>query len=200
MLGWIGVGLVLLTAVPSAGESPAGDGQAGRAVFEANCAMCHGADASGMMGMHPSLRGAVQRLSLEGVEVTIRMGRRTTPPMPAFSGRLSDQQIADVIAYIAALPEGPRNFGPGQGMMGSGPAEGGMAQPQGRTGVGVLDLLIGALLVGLIGLVAIALIRLVGGLRRSAARPSARDELDRRYARGELERDEYLQRRTDLER
>jgi hypothetical protein len=162
--------------------------------------MCHGADASGMMGMHPSLRGAVQRLSLEGVEVTIRQGRRTTPPIPAFSGRLSDQQIADVIAYVASLPEGPRNFGPGQGMMGQGSTGDGMAQPQAGAGVGVLDVLVGALLVGLIGLVAIALIRLVIEPRRFAGRPSARDELDRRYASGDLSRDEYLQRRADLER
>ncbi|MGH3665139.1 MAG: c-type cytochrome, partial [Egibacteraceae bacterium] len=49
-----------------------GDREAGRDIFKANCAMCHGADAAGMMGMHPSLRGAVARLSREGVEVTVR--------------------------------------------------------------------------------------------------------------------------------
>ena len=69
--------------------------------------MCHRQDAAGMMGMHPSLRGAVERLSREGVEVTIRKGRATQPPMPAFERRLSDQEIADVVAYIASLPPGP---------------------------------------------------------------------------------------------
>ncbi len=58
-----------------------GDVEAGEQVFQANCAMCHGADASGMMGMHPSLRGAIDRLSREGVEVAIREGRRTETPM-----------------------------------------------------------------------------------------------------------------------
>lgn len=74
--------------------------------------MCHGNDAGGMMGMHPSLRGAVDRLSLEGVEVAIRNGRDTDPPMPAFAGRLSDDEIDAVISYLESLPAGPRNFGP----------------------------------------------------------------------------------------
>ncbi|MBW3603053.1 MAG: cytochrome c, partial [Actinobacteria bacterium] len=102
-------------SAPPAAAAP-GDVQAGREVFEVNCAMCHGADAAGMMGMHPSLRGAVERLTREGVEVTVRNGRDTTPPMPAFAERLTDQQTDDVVAYVASLPEGPRNFGPGEQM------------------------------------------------------------------------------------
>jgi cytochrome c6 len=86
--------------VPSQASAHSRDPEAGREVFQANCAICHGADASGMMGMHPSLRGAVERLTLEGVEVTVRNGRDTMPPMPAFAGRLTDQEINDVIAYL----------------------------------------------------------------------------------------------------
>jgi mono/diheme cytochrome c family protein len=108
--------MALLSSAEALQAQPSeGDVEAGREVFESYCAMCHGADATGMMGMHPSLRGAVERLTREGVEVTIRKGRRTTPPMPAFEGRLSDEQITDVVAYIASLPPGPRNFGPEAG-------------------------------------------------------------------------------------
>jgi mono/diheme cytochrome c family protein len=71
--------LAFLAAVsvllPSPARAQSGDAETGREVFEANCAMCHGRDASGMMGMHPSLRGAIERLSVEGVEVTIRKVR-----------------------------------------------------------------------------------------------------------------------------
>ncbi len=70
-------------------------------------------DATGMMGMHPALRGAVERLTVEGVEVTIRNGRDTRPPMPAYGGRLRDDDIDDLVAYLESLPAGPRNFGPG---------------------------------------------------------------------------------------
>ncbi|MDP8932129.1 MAG: c-type cytochrome [Actinomycetota bacterium] len=183
---------------PPATDLP-GSPRAGREVFEASCAMCHGTDAAGMMDMHPSLRGAVQRLSLEGVEVTVREGRATRPPMPAFEGRLTDEQIQDVISYIATLPPRPRNFGPrreqddmmrGDRMM-PGPMMGGWM------------MLLWALLV--LALTALIITGLLWIFRSVRSRPStgqgtsARRLLDERYARGELNRDEYLQRRRDLE-
>lgn len=187
---------VVLLSTPLEGARLEGDVAAGRGLFEANCAMCHGGDASGMMGMHPSLRGAVARLSREGVEVTIRQGRATTPPMPAFGDRLDEEQIADLVAYIASLPEGPRNFGPGQPMMGRG-----MMDRVEGTGVParhpVLDVLQGVLLAVLIVLASMALWWFAVGSRRRAG--GARSELDRRYAAGELSRQEYLQRKADLD-
>ena len=160
-----------------------GDPAKGREVFAANCAMCHGSDATGMMGMHPSLRGAIERLSREGVEVAIRQGRRTQPPMPAWEDRLSDGEIDDVIAYIATLPDGPRNFGPdgGSGMMMGGNADG-MTAP----------------LVVLLVVLAAAAAGLIAWTARRALSPVR--VLDRRYAAGELSREEYLQRRDDLRR
>lgn len=119
----VAVVCVALMAGGASWAADPGELDAGRQVFEANCAMCHGDDAEGMMGMHPSLRGVVDRLSLEGVEVAIRNGRDTDPPMPAFAGRLSGDQIDDVISYLESLPAGPRNFGPDhgdRGMMGGG--------------------------------------------------------------------------------
>jgi mono/diheme cytochrome c family protein len=102
------------------GESPQGDVTRGEEIYQANCAMCHGADATGMMGMHPALTGVVDRLTVAGVEVTIRNGRDTRPPMPAFDDRLDDTDLADLIAYLDDLPDGPRNFANddgGRGMM-----------------------------------------------------------------------------------
>lgn len=162
-------------------EPPAGGIAAGERVFQNSCAMCHGADASGMMGMHPSLRGAVRRLSREGVEVTIRRGRRTEPPMPAFEDRLSDDEIGDVIAYVASLPLGPRNFGPGDG--------GGMMNGP-ETGDGGLRAIVVALAV-----LAAAAAALVFAARLRSSPAAA---LDRRYAGGKLSRDDYLQARRDL--
>lgn len=169
------------------GGAPGDDADAGERVFRAQCAMCHGADAEGMMGMHPSLRGAIGRLSREGVEVTVRQGRRTQPPMPAFDDRLSAEEIADVLAYIASLPDGPRNFGPGDdgGMMG----DGGMMMDDG-VDVGDVALVIVALLV-VVGVAA-------GAWMTVRGRSSPGRLLDRRYAAGELSRDDYLQGRRDL--
>ncbi len=106
---------VLGLLAPHRTARAAADTEPGRQVFDMHCAMCHGQDASGMMGMHPSLRGAVDRLTREGVEVTVRRGRDTQPPMPAFEDRLTDQELDAVVDHIATLPSGPRNFGPGTG-------------------------------------------------------------------------------------
>jgi mono/diheme cytochrome c family protein len=108
--------LLLLLALPGSslaqtgGDPAQGDVARGAEIYQASCAMCHGADATGMMGMHPALTGVVSRLTVEGVEVTIRKGRDTRPPMPAFADRLDDTDIADLLAHLDSLPDGPRNF------------------------------------------------------------------------------------------
>lgn len=190
------VAVTVVLAVPGGAAAQSGELSGGRDVFEANCAMCHGRDAGGMMGMHPSLRGAVERLSLEGVEVTIRKGRDTNPPMPSFGGRLSEEEIDDVVAYIDTLPNGPRNFGPEErhmmnmdGMMG-----GGM-----WSWIGAIALLL--LLVA--GIVIASALSLRVLWKRGDDRPTARDPaleiLRERFARGEINRDEYEERRRALQ-
>ncbi|MDQ3964735.1 MAG: c-type cytochrome [Actinomycetota bacterium] len=190
----VAVGLVVLAASPVSAQTN-GDPAAGREVFEANCAMCHGQDASGMMGMHPSLRGAVERLSLEGVVVTVRNGRDTNPPMPAFEGRLSDQEIEDVIAYLDTLPVGPRNFGPGrEGMMGG--------SMDGMMGGGMLvGMIVFLLLIGAVVAAAVLAVRKFG--RGSGGNGSRHDDplsiLKERYARGEVDHEEFEERRRVLQ-
>jgi mono/diheme cytochrome c family protein len=174
---------------PAAGQpdqargAESGDVEAGERVFRTNCAMCHGSDAAGMMGMHPSLHGATERLSPAGVEVAIREGRATEPPMPAWEGRLSDREIEDVMAYIASLPDGPRNFGPGSD------GDGMMMMDGGNGGWPMLAVVVVVVAIG-------------GGVAWRVWGRSGRASrvLDSRYAAGEISRDEYLQRRDDLRR
>lgn len=142
--------------------------------------------------MHPSLRGAVERLSIEGVEVTIRRGRDTTPPMPSFEGRLSQKEIDDVVAYLDTLPMGPRNFGGESRMMEMG---GGMWT----------WLLWTALFLVVVAAIVIGSVFITRALWRrgdSAGRPkdnAALDILKERYARGEIDRDEFEKRRRALQ-
>lgn len=136
--------LIVFLAVPlvafgqPSGEQALQEGNEARGeqIYQANCAMCHGIEATGMMGMHPALTGVVERLSLEGVEVTVRNGRDTNPPMPAFGERLDDDDIGDLLAYLDSLPAGPRNFGPE--LMDRGATDGGPRLERGGMG-GMMD-------------------------------------------------------------
>lgn len=187
---------VLTLLASSQALAQTGDPDAGREVFEANCAMCHGQDASGMMGMHPSLRGAVERLTLEGVEVTVRNGRDTMPPMPAFEGRLTDQEIDDVIAYLDTLPVGARNFGAeGDGMMDMD----GMMDGSMWSWLAWIVLFLVVLAAAVIASIFVTRSLWKRGDGSSPRQVAALDILKERYARGEIDRDEYEERRRTLQ-
>jgi heme/copper-type cytochrome/quinol oxidase subunit 1 len=83
---------------PPPGGVAAGDPVRGRQVYaQAGCGACHVLAAAGSTGtIGPSLDQS--RPSLELVLERVRNGKGA---MPAFKGRLSDQQIADVAAFVA---------------------------------------------------------------------------------------------------
>ena len=85
-----------------------GDSSRGLSLFLRNCAGCHGMNGRG--GMAPEIGNPVfqQAASDEFIVHTIRNGRIATA-MPAFqrleAPALSDQDIADVLAYLRTLGE-----------------------------------------------------------------------------------------------
>jgi len=180
------------------GSSIEGDVAAGRETFAANCAACHGPNAEGR-GSAPSLVGVADRYPVDEVETIIRQGRGG---MPAFGGRLSDAEIGDLLAFLerdadedAAPSADDRSDGWWDGMMSDGAVSALMA-------VWILGGLV--LLVVLVGGI-VWLVRrssLAGGSPPGPPSPtsgSAREELDRRFARGEISREEYRTMRDDLE-
>ena len=83
----------------------------GHGVFLANCAQCHQADGNGQAGQFPPLTAsewvigdAPKRLPLillHGIQGALKVkGQSYNNQMPAWSGVLSDKQIADVLTYI----------------------------------------------------------------------------------------------------
>lgn len=76
-----------------------GDPDAGAVIYEDNCATCHAADGSG--GTGPDLTG-----ESEGPEEVIDVVYGGEDEMPAFSGSLSDQDIADVAAFVVEVLQG----------------------------------------------------------------------------------------------
>jgi mono/diheme cytochrome c family protein len=74
-----------------------GDLAQGQAIFEMNCAVCHGIGGSGNVG--PSLRAVGSRKSRSGLIEQVISGK--TPPMPQFQP--SEQTMADLLSYLEML-------------------------------------------------------------------------------------------------
>ncbi len=78
----------------------------GKADFTAKCQMCHGADGAGKTPMGSKLNiadlrsDAVQAKSAPELEKTISAGKNK---MVGFDGKLTKQQISDVVAYVKTL-------------------------------------------------------------------------------------------------
>lgn len=85
------------------GNGGEGDAESGESVFaSAGCGGCHTlADAGSSGTIGPNLDEA--GLSQEQVAEKVRVGGGG---MPAFEGRLSDQEIQDVAAYVASAAGG----------------------------------------------------------------------------------------------
>ena len=78
----------------------------GKADFTAKCQMCHGADGAGKTPMGSKLNiadlrtDAIQNKPAAELEKTVTSGKNK---MQGYEGKLTKQQIADVVAYVKAL-------------------------------------------------------------------------------------------------
>ena len=76
--------------------------ESGADIYKAKCAMCHGADAKGKMaGTHDWTSADVQKMSDADLTKVITDGK--PPKMPAFKGKLSDDQVKELVSYIRSL-------------------------------------------------------------------------------------------------
>ncbi|MBL1175879.1 c-type cytochrome [Pantanalinema sp. GBBB05] len=74
-----------------------GDPVQGNAIFQMNCAGCHGTFANGRVG--PSLRNVGDRKSKASLIHQVISGQ--TPPMPQFQP--TAQEMADLLSYLESL-------------------------------------------------------------------------------------------------
>lgn len=69
----------------------------GKAIFQTNCAGCHGLDANGLVG--PSLHSISKYKSSYAIIHQVTSG--DTPPMPKFQP--TSQEMADLLSYLQSL-------------------------------------------------------------------------------------------------
>jgi mono/diheme cytochrome c family protein len=101
--GLIFVGVLALSAC---GKSSAhGEESRGQAIYQLHCAPCHETPPPDLLKQPPKLNGLFKSKALpsgapatdEQIRMVIIDGLRT---MPAFRGRLQDQEVRDLIAYL----------------------------------------------------------------------------------------------------
>ena len=100
------VSAIVLAAFASATVTASFAADAGADVFKAKCASCHGADGKGdtAMGKNLKLRDLgsadVQQASDADLTNVIAKGKK---PMPGYEGKLTNDQIQDLVKYIRTL-------------------------------------------------------------------------------------------------
>ena len=93
--------LSMATAMVSSVAVAGGDAAAGKAK-SAMCAGCHMADGNSVNGMWPKLAGQHADYTAKQL-VEFKAGDRTDATMNAMAAPLSEQDMADLAAYYAAL-------------------------------------------------------------------------------------------------
>jgi len=95
-----------LSVLPGCSKALSASEKRGESLYTLNCYDCHEENQLGLLKTPPKLHGMFSHHYLpdgttlvtdESVRQVIIYGKRT---MPAFYGRLSDDQIADIIAYL----------------------------------------------------------------------------------------------------
>lgn len=98
--------LFVLSALVLVASFSASAAHAGQSTYDTECAPCHGKDGSGMMEGQPDFGDETYWNSVTDEEVTqiVKEGS-TNGAMPAFGDKLTDEEIANVLAYEKLFAE-----------------------------------------------------------------------------------------------
>lgn len=98
--------LVMMTAFTFLSARPAlADAAAGAKVFSANCAACHMGGNNVIMANKTLKKEALEQFGMNSADAIVYQVQHGKNAMPAFGGRLSDEQIQDVAAYVLEQSE-----------------------------------------------------------------------------------------------
>jgi mono/diheme cytochrome c family protein len=105
---------LLLVFVSSAAWAQEGDITRGSQIYDANCAVCHGSEGQGRVGVNLSNDWpAIDPTAF--TRAVIEQGVSGTPMTPwsqQYGGPLDEQEIEDVVAFVASLSGGRSDMAP----------------------------------------------------------------------------------------
>jgi cytochrome c6 len=98
MISMMALGVLLAAALPAAADDAA-------ALYKSKCQVCHGADGKGSaagqkLGVRDFRSPEVQK---ESDAALIKITKEGKGKMPKFEGKLTDDQIKDLVKYIRTL-------------------------------------------------------------------------------------------------
>ncbi|HSK46085.1 MAG TPA: cytochrome c [Candidatus Binatia bacterium] len=98
MISTMALGMLLAVAIPAAADDAA-------ALYKSKCQMCHGADGKGApAGQKMGVRDFhAPEVVKESDADLIKITKEGKNKMPKFDGKLTDDQIKGLIAYIRSL-------------------------------------------------------------------------------------------------
>ncbi len=102
MKGFLAAALAVVTSLFFAVASPAmaADAAQGAQVFAANCAACHIGGGNAVNPAKTLKKSDLDQYGKNTAEAIITQVTNGNGAMPAFGGRLTDEQIANVAAYV----------------------------------------------------------------------------------------------------
>ncbi len=77
----------------------------GAKIFSANCAACHAGGGNVVQGNKTLKQDTLKQFGMDSADAIINQVRNGKNAMPSFKGRLTDDQIESVAAYVLAQSE-----------------------------------------------------------------------------------------------
>ena len=99
-------GIALIALMAAATVTTAFAQGSGADTYKSKCAMCHGADGTGKAAMKVPSFKTPESVKESDAELTaaVKNGKGTGAiKMPAYTGKLTDPEIKDVVAYVRTL-------------------------------------------------------------------------------------------------
>ncbi len=104
----ISIALLALAIVTVAFTNPAfadGDAASGAKIFSANCAACHAGGNNVIMANKNLKKETLEKYGMNSVDKIVIQVTKGKNAMPAFQGRLNEEQIKNVAAYVLQQSE-----------------------------------------------------------------------------------------------
>lgn len=96
----LAIALTILVAFGFSYTAIAGEATNGAEIFKANCAACHMGGGNIIIAHKTLKKQALEKYNMNSMAAIINQVKNGKSAMPAFRGRLTDEQISEVASFV----------------------------------------------------------------------------------------------------